>query len=295
LLWSAVSLRLLLMGSSGSGAVRRGTPDGPTPRGTGQGSRNCKDLPPDPEQDGDRAIDLNVHPAIAKQFQVGATTLDLRRAGIRDDDLTGLESWDALGAVTRIDLSDNDLTDAGVDRIASCQRLRALRALILDFNELTDASAEVLSRSQHLAGLRELSLCTNDLGDRGATSLAGSDVLRSLEVLCVGHCKVGGAGVHALIASRLLSNIRELDIRGAPVDAAVLKAMTASSFLGKLEHLDFSDNSLGPDAVGDEDLGMLIDAESSLPNLRTVLFLPRRIWGDSGALDVVHRRAGRKP
>ena len=232
-----------------------------------------------------------MHDAMARQLAAEGRVLQLRKLGLRDDDLVGLNDAAELRRITALDVADNELTDAGLEHIANCRHFSALRSLIVDFNDLTSAAGRVVGQSPHLASLRELSLNDNALGDEGIVALAQSGVLRSVESLALGHCGFGIGGLHALLTAPSVCNLRALDIRGAPVDAAIIELCIESESLKSLEVIDFSDNALGPDAIGERELERLVGATRSLSSLRKVTFLPERIWGDSGELDVTQWRA----
>lgn len=86
-----------------------------------------------------------------------------------------------------------------------------------------------------------------------------------------------------------LGSLRTLDVRSAEVSREVVRALANAPALGALEELDISDNSLGPEAVGDDDVEILLCSET-LRSLRRIVLLPPRIWGSAGEVDVAQCR-----
>jgi uncharacterized protein (TIGR02996 family) len=119
---------------------------------------------------------LIVH-ALARHDTLALRELDLRYAGLTDDDLRLLARIDALAGLRTLHLQHNRIGAAGVGALAGAAWLRGLEYLDLRYNPIGPAGAAQLGGSPDVGQLRTLLLDADEIEAAGMDALAGSTSL----------------------------------------------------------------------------------------------------------------------
>ena len=98
-----------------------------------------------------------------------ALALNHRRCSVSE--LAELCTFERLGSLTQLELSDNGLDDRHAELLSHASNLTALRRLDLSFNHISDVGAASLATSPHLQHITHLNLRYNALSSRGVALL----------------------------------------------------------------------------------------------------------------------------
>ena len=212
------------------------------------------------------------------------TYLDLSGRELTDFDLGRILTRDDLSFVTDLDLSDNDLTSEGFRLLWESPRLKNLCSLYLCFNELDECLGNIFKSSLPTWELKFLELTMNYIGDEALIALLNSTLLKNVKKLYLGHCDLTDRGIRVLLSSEL-NHLKHLDIRGTYFNDEMVEALINAPYLQNLKTLDISDNREGPEAITQKHIESIIQSPN-LSSLKKFIFLPRRIWGKAGVIDI---------
>ena len=162
------------------------------------------------------------------------------------ESLTRMFAWPFFGALTGLDLSQNNLDGSAIEALNRTATLKNLTALHLSGNRLGGHGVHVLAQSSFVRNLTTLSLAQNELSAKGFRDIANSPCLGRLETLMLDDNAGGDGGVSGFAGSSSMGSLRTLSIAGNEITDEGVRSLANARSLTNLTSLNLSRNPLGP-------------------------------------------------